>query len=125
MSAPTSVNLARSIAAAPWARVVLGVVLLAVLVRAGACGRLEMHSVYVNGQLKVLRGESDGNRERVGLWVYYTIDGEVEYEVAVAGRTIEGTGIYEAGKRIRLPTEQELAQAQARTDAWMRQHKRR
>ncbi len=125
MGAPTKVHFASSIAAAPWMRYVLGVLLLASLLGAGACGKLEMHSVYANGQLKVLRGESDWNGARVGLWVYYTIDGAVEYEVAVAGRTIEGTGVYEAGKRIRLPTEQELAEAQARTDAWMRQRTRR
>lgn len=125
MSTIHGAKLARSSAVAPWVRVLVGVVLSAALLQAGACGRLEMQSVYPNGQLKVLRGESGANGERVGLWVYYTIDGEVEYSVAVAGRTIEGTGVYEVGKRIRLPTEQELAQAQARTDAWMRQRRRR
>lgn len=84
-----------------------------------------VHSTWPNGRLSVLRGEADSARMRMGLWVYYAPDGSVEYERKSAdGNVITATGVYEHGKRVRMPTSEELAAARVRADL-LEQHLRR
>lgn len=84
-----------------------------------------VHSTWPNGRLSVLRGEADSAGERMGLWVYYAPDGSVQYERKSAdGNVITATGVYEHGKRVRMPTSEELAAARVRADL-LEQHLRR
>ncbi len=76
-----------------------------------------MYSTWPGGSLSVLPGDSDQRRERMGLWVYYSPDGSVEYERTYPdGRVFIATGVYEHGQRIRLPTQDELDWARAEAD---------
>jgi hypothetical protein len=88
--------------------------------------KYESRTFYTNGQLAVLAGGNERSGAREGLWVYYAANGEIEYTCAFGtGTTIDGTGVYMAGKRVRLPTEDELAEANARTREIMNRHMRR
>lgn len=105
------VVLARTAARASTLAIVAAALLL------GCPGHLEMHSTWPGGSLSVLRGASDQRRERMGLWVYYSPDGAVEYERTYPdGRVFIATGVYENGQRIRLPTQDELDWARAEAD---------
>lgn len=75
------------------------------------------YTTHWNGRLAVLTGGADASGARMGLWVYYDDNGAVEYERKFGnGHVITGTGIYEHGKRVRMPTSEELAAARVRAD---------
>jgi hypothetical protein len=104
----------------------LGVVLAVLLACSAACGRVTIRSYYPNGQLRLLEGGNEPGGARVGLWVYYAADGSVQDVVTFGdGTQIEGTGVYAGGKRVRLATEQELADAQDQANLIMSQSARR
>jgi len=83
----------------------------------GCPGYVQMHSTWPGGSLSVLRGASDQRGARMGLWVYYSPDGSVDYERTYPdGHVFIATGVYESGQRIRLPTQDELDWARAEAD---------
>jgi hypothetical protein len=92
--------------------------LTATLALAPTCGvvNVESYTAHPNGKLAVLRGDADAKGLRMGVWVYYAQDGSVEYECTIGGAVIDGTGVYEHGVRVRMPTEAELAAARRRAD---------
>lgn len=80
-------------------------------------GCVEVYSTWPGGSLSVLRGASDQRGARMGLWVYYSPDGAVEYERTYPdGRVFIATGVYQNGQRIRLPTQDELDWARGEAD---------
>lgn len=71
-----------------------------------------IRSYWPNGQLKFVAGGHDANHTRNGVWVYFTQTGDILYEQTYSdGSTYLRTGVYESGKRVRLPTEQEILEA--------------
>lgn len=97
---------------------------LAVMV-VSACG-VESNTYYGNGQLLVLPGAENENREREGVWVYFNEDGSVKLDDdQIDGVTHERTGVYAHGHRVRMPTDVELEsarlEAMRRTNSFRKQ----
>jgi hypothetical protein len=68
---------------------------LAAAMLVAACG-VSSNTYYGNGQLLVLSGASDANREREGLWVYFNEDGSVRLDdETIDGVVYQRTGVYE------------------------------
>jgi len=101
--------------------------LLAILVCAllgVACPGVDVtiRSYWPNGQLQFVEGGHDANNVRTGVWVYFSEDGSILYEQSYSdGATYERTGVYESGKRVRLPTEQEIANARLAAERIMKE----
>lgn len=73
-----------------------------------------IRSYWPNGQLQFVEGGHGADNTRNGVWVYFTQTGDILYEETYSdGATYLRTGVYESGRRVRLPTEQEILDARA------------
>lgn len=103
---------------ATWSALCVACVLVA------SCGKVTSRTYWPNGRPLFVSDGYDEKNERHGVWVYYTEDGQLMYTQTFDGVDYDRTGVYEHGRRVRLPNEQELAAAKAKADELMREFRR-
>jgi|SRR5882672_5824179 len=80
----------------------------------GACAALAgsctdtSDTYYPNGQLAVLTGDYDANRQREGVWVYFESDGTPRLQKGTDAVQNWPSGCYSHGEKVRELTKEEL-----------------